>query len=316
LELYKQLRPTEFEHVFGQEQAVSVLKTKLKEDSIPSVVMMTGSSGTGKSTCAHILAAKLGASEKSKTLSVVNCADVRGIDSVREIQREVPVKPLTGSYRIWIMEEVVQLPKATQQCFLTVLESLPPHVKIFLCTSDTSGLLPTFMSRCFQIVFKPLDLIALRATLLRAVTSLPDNSHKPTGPVMEAICQRSNGSARMALQLLEAVITQQGEKAQLATVMVSSAEYEKKIDFLAKLLLSRASWGEIQATTRQIETKDLEGLRRQVLGYMTKVLQNNKGDSNEANMAYAAIQAFRDNWRDCDAAGLMAALYEIYNHEK
>lgn len=307
-ELYRVHRPKTLSQIVGQPDAVALLDKLLSdhETGMPHVMMFTGPTGSGKTTLAKIVAEQLGCTPSN--ITEMNCADCRAIDDVRAIRNTMGLAPMGGRCRVWILDEVVQLPKATQQAFLKILEEAPKHVWFLLCTSDTSGLLPTFMGRCFQVNLRYLSSRDIRDIIFNVLKSLTP-SRQIDKDVLIALSEKANGNARQALLMLEGVLATDNKAKQLTLVGAFSGSVQEKIEFLARLLMQRKSWDEIVTCIEQIGDQEAEGIRRQVLAYCTKVM---KGTSklDQKQMAYAVIQSFRDHWMACGEAGLVSSCWE------
>jgi DNA polymerase-3 subunit gamma/tau len=190
---------------------------------------------------------------------------------------------------------------------LKILEDPPKHVWFLLCTSSKEGLLPTFTGRCFQVELKTLDDQSLIAIVLSATKKL---EKKVTSKVIRLIVEKANGSARKALYLLEGVLTQESEEDQIATI--GPLDSSEKVDFVAVSILKAAGWETLSKAIQAIDSKDVEGIRYQVLAYMDKVLTGGSG-ANTKRIAYLTICAFRDSWSNCGRAGLSQACYEVWS---
>jgi DNA polymerase III gamma/tau subunit len=301
-ELHRKYRPRTLAQVVGQGRAVAILTDKLRHNTVPHAIMFSGPTGTGKTTLAHILRKELGCTDHN--LIEINCADVRGIDSVREIQQVAPMLPLGGGPRVWILDEVVQLPKATQQAFLKVLEDVPDHVYFFLCTSETTGLLPTFRDRCFQITTRAIDEDTIAWLVCKVAV---EEEATLSVEAVRKITTYCEGSARKALQMVEACLTadtKEGQADRLSEVMAG-----EKGDFLARVIFQNKSWAEVQKSLQGVEDRDVETLRRQVLAYASAIMMNPKASSGVAR-AYQVIMAFQDPFTWSGKAGLLAACWQ------
>lgn len=304
MELYRKYRPEIWEEVIGQDQAVSILRSRIESKTLPHVVLLVGNSGTGKTTLAQIAARELGYTEGN--LVEMDMADERGIDTIRSIKEDLRFRPLGAGNRIWIMDEVVQLPKVSQQAALGMLETCPEWAWFFLCTSSTEGLLPAFYGRCFVINLDQLS----NSHLEDIITSVADRSGKGnqkhlSPEAVKAIIHSCGGSARRAIQLLEIALSVSLQQ-QIRAVLSGVAD-DEEIKFLATLLMSRRPWKQIAKAVAKYEHADLETFRRQILNYACAVLANRPDP-----MADAIIQAFRYSWADCGKAGLWSAAYECW----
>jgi len=302
-ETYRKLRPEDFDQVVGQDRAVQVLQGKLGGKCLPHVVLFAGPSGSGKTTLAGITARRLGCTPSN--LVEQNCADVRGIDSVRAIESVMHYAPLSGASRVWILDEVVQLPKTTQQAFLTILENPPDHVWFLLCTSDMTGLLDTFKSRCFQIHLNPLADADIQMILERIVKQ---NRLVTSALALEEIASRAEGNARKALMILDAVMVSDDAREQARLLGAFSEETREKSVFLARLLLDGKPWSDIVAALADVEDRDLESLRRGVLAYASRVLCGNFRKLHPR--AYLVLLAFEEPWTWTGRSGLVKSCYD------
>jgi len=304
-DLAREFRPTRFEDVIGQIGVVQLLKTKLASKSLPHAILFRGPTGVGKTTIARILAKELGC---ENNLIEQNCADVRGIDAIREMQRDMRTLPMGEPCKVYILDEVVQLPKATQQASLKVFEDLPNHVYILVCTSDTTDLLPSFLGRFLPITLSPLSDADIKKIVLSAVAKLSpggiDNA------VLIALISKAEGNARKALNLLEMVLSASSEEEQLKLLGLSSLKDEEKIEFLATAIFKKEKWKQIIRIIDSIEERDVETIRRQILDYACKIMATPL-ITEKTYLANAMIEYFRDSWAECGKAGLYSACFQL-----
>ena len=304
MSLFNKYRPKLLSEIVGQTIAVQTIQKKLDEGTWPSTSLFSGPTGTGKTTLALIVADLL-TGGKANPIEV-NCAEVRGIDSVREMQEQLEYPPLVGGKVVYILDEVVQLPKATQQAALSLLERPPEWAYFLLCTSDMSGLLPTFLGRCFKIPLGPIPINALHFV----VQSICIKEKRSIFlEVANEITSRANGSARNALQLLEAVLAQPDDQAQLESVRGAGEDGEdnNSIGFLGKLLLQNSDWRSVCVALKKVKsTDDAERMRWSVMIFLNAVLCNGNNET-----AYRILRSFRNSFKDSGVPGLTAACYEV-----
>ena len=298
------IRPTTFKAVVGNEETVSAIKTLLKRDTFPSTLMFTGESGTGKTTLARIIADKLGAE-----LVEYNCADIRGMDDFREIVMDMKFTPVTGTRRVLILDEVQQLPKATQDLLLKPLEDGSSCTITILCTTNPEKLKRTIKTRatsfsCSLLTDAELILVLKRACKLTKT--------KVSDKVLSKIADKANGSARMALTIFES-LSGLSEKEMLKRLlsMKDGGHDPVVIDLCRKLMNKGTRWKAIVEIVSGLK-EEPESIRYAVLGYATACMKNEKS----AHSAYIVANAFRDNFYDSGKAGLMLACYEAHFGQK
>jgi len=200
-ELYKKYRPKDFEGVVGQTDALKSLQQMAKNKKIPHALLFTGPSGCGKTTLARIVRRELGCGKHD--FSEVNCADFRGIDMVRDIRSRMMQAPISGSCRVWLIDEAHRLTGDAMDAFLKILEDTPDHVYFMLATTNPQKLLKTVRTRCTEISVKSLS----NKDIVKLVTDVAKKEGKTLPKeVAKKIADKCEGSARQALVLLHQII--------------------------------------------------------------------------------------------------------------
>jgi len=301
-ELYKKHRPTKFVGVVGQPEAVAVLENMVDDEKLPHSILFSGPSGTGKTTLARILKEELDCS--STDFQELNCADFRGIDMVREIRSRMSLAPVSGSCRIWLIDEAHQMTSQSQNAFLKILEDTPDHVFFFLCTTNPTKLIPTVRNRCTHIQLKNIpskDLLKLLQVTVKREKEDVDTE------VLEKIVEVSDGSARRCLVYLDQVLNLD-DKDEMLNCLKDVTQEGVAIE-IARGLMRGDRWEKIAGTLKTVE-EEPESLRRMVLGYCTSVMLGGSSKEQKAT-AFNIMQAFRDHFYDSGKAGLVAACYEV-----
>lgn len=311
MSLYLKYRPQTWAEFIGQDLAVRKLTAKLKKKKLPHVVLLYGPTGSGKTSAARLICKDLGVkpSEGSPDFCEMNCADCRGIDDVRDIACTMRLAPMTGNARIWVLDEVVQWPVATQQAALKMLEDTPDHVYFILCTTDKTKLLDTIVGRCLPVGFKALTIQSI-ALILKAV--IEGEGNEISSKVSIKIAEEAQGSARMAIQLLESVLPFIGEEAQIEA-LEGSLQSTLGID-LARGILYRKQWSLIADILQRLG-QDVEGSRRVVLKYCETILLGN-APVNMKILATHTIKQFKESFVESGRAGLAAACWNVANGGK
>lgn len=292
-------RPKDFSSLKGNYEVISALEKMLdSKDNCPHSFLLTGPTGCGKTTISRIIASKLGCSESD--FSELNTADLRGIDTIREIIKNSQFKALDGAIRVWLIDECHKLTNDAQNALLKILEEPPSHIYFILATTDPSKLLDTIKSRCSTFALKPLDESQLMQLMRKIIREENEEVDKE---VLEMIYSNSKGYPRTALQILEKVLnTDEADRLQIAKSY--EQETNQSID-LCKALIKGASWKEIRLILSNIDAEP-EEVRRHILGYCQAILLKEENDK-----AAAIIETFWDSFFYVGKPGLVYACYSI-----
>ncbi len=217
--LYRKYRPKVFSDVYGQEHVTSTLINEIKENRISHAYLFTGSRGTGKTTCAKILAKAVNCEhnengepcnecEVCKGLDIGSIYDVveidaasnNGVDNIRDLREEANYTPTRGRYRVYIIDEVHMLSKGAFNALLKTLEEPPEHVVFILATTEVHMLPATILSRCQRFDFKRIqpETMALR---LKEVACFENMQLDDDAAIL--ISRIADGGMRDALSILD-----------------------------------------------------------------------------------------------------------------
>jgi len=174
--LYRKYRPITFSDVVGQEHITNTLTGSLKAGKTSHAYLFTGTRGTGKTTCAKILARAVccenpingepcGECEACKTVLEGNTTDINeidaasnnGVNDIRDLKEQVSFLPTSLKYRVYIIDEVHMLSTPAFNALLKTLEEPPAHVVFILATTEVHKLPATILSRCQRFDFKRLE---------------------------------------------------------------------------------------------------------------------------------------------------------------
>ena len=217
--LYRKWRPQTFSDVYGQPHVTAALKNELRTGRLAHAYLFTGSRGTGKTSCAKILAKAVncqspvdgdpcnqcdvcrGIDDGSVTDVVeIDAASNNGVDSIRELREEVSFTPAVGKYRVYIIDEVHMLSTGAFNALLKTLEEPPAHVIFILATTEVHKLPATILSRCQRFDFSriPPEDIAARIQYIAG-----QEDFRITDEAAFLLARMADGALRDALSLLD-----------------------------------------------------------------------------------------------------------------
>jgi len=310
-ELYRKHRPTGFDEMVGQDDAIRMLKDFGRRQAMPHCLLFTGPSGCGKTTLARIVRTKMKCSDSD--YQELNTADFRGIDMVREIRGQMVMAPMGGKVRMWLVDEAHKLTGDAQNAFLKMLEDPPGHVYFMLATTDPQKLLNTIRTRATEIKVRALKNDEMKQLLDRICMDEVDS--KLTEDVRDKIIDMADGSPRKALVLLNQIVGFEGdEEAALATLSGGIAERDG-IELARLLMSSNASWPVVAKLLKELPDLETqaEGLRRLMLSYASSVAL---GGGKGAARAVDLIDCFRTPYYDTGRAGLILSCWDAVSAKK
>lgn len=217
--LYRKWRPQTFGDVCGQEHVTSVLRHEVMTKTTSHAYLFCGSRGTGKTTCAKILARAVscenpqngdpcGECASCKAAQSQSCIDIvemdaasnNGVDDIRTIRDEVEYLPAELKYKVYIIDEVHMLTPSAFNALLKTLEEPPPHVIFILATTELNKIPATILSRCQRFDFRRIssDVIASRLETIAAAENI-QLDHEAAF----MIAHLAEGGMRDAISLLE-----------------------------------------------------------------------------------------------------------------
>ena len=217
--LYRKWRPQTFDQVVGQQHITETLKNQVRTGRLSHAYLFIGTRGTGKTTCARILAKAVncehpvdgnpcgvcpacrGISDGS-VLDVVelDAASNNGVDNVRALREEAVFTPASVRKRVYIIDEVHMLSASAFNALLKILEEPPEHLMFILATTELQKVPATILSRCQRHSFRRIDTPDI-AEYLEYIAK--QENFKLSHEAAELIARLADGSVRDALSLLD-----------------------------------------------------------------------------------------------------------------
>ena len=255
--LARRYRPRQFADLIGQEPVAQALVNALESNRVAHAYLFTGARGVGKTSTARILAKALNCDKGPTQTPCDKCdacmaiaagedvdvleidgASNRGIDEVRELRRNVALRPSRSRYKIYIIDEVHMLTKEAFNALLKTLEEPPPHVKFIFATTEVQKIPVTILSRCQRFDFAGIGTSRIVDHLKQVVAG---EGLKADDEALDLIARRAGGSMRDAQSLLDQLLAF-GEGGTLTAEQVHNllgTANDDRIVEMAKVVLAR-----------------------------------------------------------------------------
>ena len=269
--LARKYRPSTFAELIGQEAMVRTLSNAIATGRIAHAFILTGVRGVGKTTTARILARALncvgpngsgGATadpcgQCAQCLAIgedrhvdvleMDAASRTGVDDIRDLTEGVRYRPVSGRYKVYIIDEVHMLSKNAFNALLKTLEEPPPDVKFVFATTEVHKVPVTVLSRCqrFSLRRVPVEM------LIGHYRRIAEAEGVDTDPAALALIARAaDGSVRDGLSLLDQAIALSASRVEEPAVreMLGIADRGLVFDLLESVLR-----GDAPAALAQLE---------------------------------------------------------------
>lgn len=217
--LYRKYRPLSFADVVSQPQVTETLLNQLRTGRTAHAYIFTGSRGTGKTTCARILAKAMNCLHPVDGNPCLECEICRdadegalgdiieidaasnsGVEDIRDLREGTVYMPERCKYKVYIIDEVHMLSPAAFNALLKIMEEPPEHVKFILATTEIHKVLPTILSRCQRFDFHRIKSDDIAKRLLWVAEQ---EKFTLTNEAALLIAKASDGGMRDALSLLD-----------------------------------------------------------------------------------------------------------------
>ena len=232
--LARKWRPKTFGQLVGQDHVVKALSNALTQQRLHHAYLFTGTRGVGKTTIARILAKALNCETgitatpcgtcgacteidqgRFVDLLEVDAATNTKVEEMRELLDQAQYMPVSGRFKVYIIDEVHMLSRSAFNSMLKTLEEPPEHVKFILATTDPQKVPVTVLSRCLQFNLKQMATDAIVGHLAHVLQQ--ENIEFETS-ALDALARAARGSMRDSLSLLDQAIAYSGGKVERAPV--------------------------------------------------------------------------------------------------
>lgn len=228
LALYRRFRPSGFDGLIGQDHIVRTLVNQINSGRIGHAYLFCGARGTGKTSAAKIFARAInclspvngspcGKCEACKALAdsanldilEMDAASNNKVENVREIREKIQYPPVSGKYKVYIIDEVHMLTTEAFNALLKTLEEPPKHAVFILATTEVHKLPSTILSRCMRFDFRLIPTALIAENIGKIYKEIGKDYDDEA---ITAIARAGMGSMRDALSIADICVSYKDDK--------------------------------------------------------------------------------------------------------
>lgn len=193
-------RPHTWDDVVEQDEIKTILQNQLSTNDIRNSYLFVGGAGTGKTTCARILANEINRGQGSPI--EIDGASNNGVDNVRSISDEAHKRAINSEYKVFIIDECHMITIQAWNAMLKLIEEPPLKTIFIFCTTNPEKIPKTILSRVQRYDFKRISTEGIRKRLIKVCL---EETIKISDSAVEYIAKIANGHMRDALTMLDKV---------------------------------------------------------------------------------------------------------------
>ncbi len=288
LSLYRAFRPDTFDKMVRQEHVVRILKNQIGTDAVGHAYLFCGPRGTGKTSVARIFARAVNCERPENGSPCGKCATCRalseggnldvveidaasnnGVNEMRDLREKVQYPPVSGRYKVYIIDEVHMLTDSAFNALLKTLEEPPRHAIFILATTEPQKIPATILSRCMRLDFKLIPEEDLEAHLKRVLKEI---GKEYDDEAVAAIARAGAGSDRDMLSIAEMCISYSDKLTyESVTAVLGTADFYEMCA-LGGAILSADTAAALDKTEKILsEGKSVGVLCRDILQFLNQV---------------------------------------------
>ncbi len=286
--LYRKWRPQTFDEVIGQQHITETLKNQIRTGRLSHAYLFIGTRGTGKTTCARILARAVNCANpkdgnpcgvcpacrgilEGSVLDVVelDAASNNSVDNVRALREEAVFSPATVKKRVYIVDEVHMLSASAFNALLKILEEPPEHLMFILATTELQKVPATILSRCQRHSFKRIETDTIAEYL---ETIAEREGFAITKDAAKLIARLAEGGVRDALSLLDQCSASEKIDLEAVYAAMGLAGNQRTLSLLERILAHDAEKALREFSAMWMDGKDPTALLTELTGVLRDAL--------------------------------------------
>lgn len=326
LSLYRKFRPNSFDGLLGQDHVVRILKNQIATQTIGHAYLFTGARGTGKTSAAKIFARAVncptpidgspcGECEVCKALFStanldileIDAASNNGVDEIRDLRERIMYPPVSGKYKVYIVDEVHMLSIAAFNALLKTLEEPPAHAIFILATTEVQKIPDTILSRCMRFDFRLLPEELITEHLEDVFKKIGKDAEKNA---LRAIAAAGEGSMRDALSVADMCLSYSTDKLLYEDVLNVLGATDRKVivDLIRDTLAGNAKACLDTVDTIVRSGRSIGVLARDLSSVLRVALVIKSDSKKESGLPSGADNALREMVEKYDQSSLLRAL--------
>ena len=324
--LYRKWRPQTFAQVVGQEALTRTLRNSVESGRLAHAYLLSGPRGTGKTSLGRLIAKAANcasavegepcnrcdscqAFQAGRAIDFIeqDAASHNSVDDIRQLRENVVLNPMSGRYKVYLLDEVHMLSKGAENALLKTLEEPPPHIIFVLATTEPHKVEATIISRCQRF---DLRRIPMPAVVGRLADICREEGFSLDERSLQEIARSATGSLRDAINGLEQVVTYYGRSPSLEQVQEAlGLSVDARSGQMARCILG----GELVAGLRLIaavrdDGVDMRQFSQQIVRYLRGLLLAKAGAVEALDVSGEAIAELEEVAAEVKNADIVRAL--------
>ena len=282
------LRPKTLSGLFGQEELVASIRQQMATRQ-PRAFMLYGPSGTGKTTLARIMAVSFQCTHMTEwgnpckecwdaqstfNIHEINASEVSGVEELGQVAVQARYKPLSGSKRVFILDEMQRATSAAQNLLLKPFEEPAATTVWIVCTTEPSKILPTLRRRCTTYQLRGLGFTERERFLDKIAKVI--KLEKPLDPLVEQVHLSNISSPAMLLQAIEKYAA--GASAESAAASIEGSDTNSLR--ICKAVTS-GDWKTLRDLLAVASPDDSRWIRSSVSGWVWGILKKDQSPKSQ-----------------------------------